>query len=159
MCMSPISKTKGFILQNMSETFPYVLSKQKTKVSSLDSKLMSHLESVWNASSMAGICHQVETKTATLRSTAEIHYSLFVLRECLGQMKYQVVILSSKRWNPSHTEICAINLIHFSRVTILCQVFNIATGHTYLIFEKIWKICMYTHWTVFLEEDNFMHLL
>lgn len=46
MYMSPISKTKGFVLQNMSETFPKALSKQKRKVYSLGSKLMSYPESV-----------------------------------------------------------------------------------------------------------------
>lgn len=46
---------------------------------------------------MAGICHHIETKAVALRSTTEIHYGLFDLKEWFrNRVRYQVVILSSK---------------------------------------------------------------
>lgn len=110
--MSPISKTKGFVLQNMSETFTNVLSKQKRKVYAPGSKLMSHSESVWNASSMAGIRHHVETKTVASMSVVEICYVLFDLRECLGPNEvssgYSLIQKVKSKpywnlWNKSHS--------------------------------------------------------
>lgn len=143
MYMSPISKTKGFVLQNMSETFPNVLSKQKRKVYSPGRKLMSHSESVWNASSMAGICHHIETKTVALKSVLELHYVLFDLREWLGPNEVSGGYSLIQRWNPSRTEICGINLIHFNRARNLCQVFNITT-YLFHFSEDLENLCAYT---------------